>query len=598
MATVPLSGTNIRLLTGIPFHNDYKNTRWFDTKSEQTNYFLNKPTSYTKSDHTFQRIEDRHFIKVDKSIDELWGTNYLMFQNSLYNSKWFYAFVTKLEYVNPTNTKVYFQIDVFQTWLFEMNFKPSFVMREHCDLWNEDGTPIENTIDEGLNYGTNYDTVSVEHWRPFSDIFFLVIVSQSGIHYENKTPDATINAIPQPLTYYVHPFKLDGTALEVGVGNQVYGLAPLAQMLNRIATNDETVNNIASMYVTDFVGKDMTITNGVPSFSDEEFEWVRVGGGDVSQADWLTIKVNYIREYDPITHNFGNKYSGFKPVKESKLLMYPYTVTLLDDFKGNRIELRNEYIEGQDLKITARGSIGTSNKVSYSVVDYLTEGIQNDKERLIVSLEHSLINNDPNDIPIISDFLSAYLQGNKNQIDNQKQAIMLNGSFGALTSGAVGASQSSWISKGNMMVNPIGMATAVGQAGMGVGNAIVQLQGIEAKIKDITNTPPQLVKMGSNTAFDFGNGYTGVYIIKKQIKDEYINQLSDFFNLYGYKVNRVKLPNFHTRKYWNFIQTVNCTIVGNFNNDDLTELKNVFDNGITLWHTDDVGNYALENEVI
>src|SRR6185312_11723432 len=157
MATVPLSGTNIRLLSGVPFSNDYKNTRWFDTKSEQTNYFTSKPLKHSMTEANFQRIEGFNFIAVNKSIDDLWGTNYIMFQNSQYNAKWFYGFVTKLEYVQKNRTNVHFQIDVFQTWKFEMNFKPSFVIREHCPLWNKDGSPIINTVDEGLNYGSEYD---------------------------------------------------------------------------------------------------------------------------------------------------------------------------------------------------------------------------------------------------------------------------------------------------------------------------------------------------------------------------------------------------------------------------------------------------------
>jgi hypothetical protein len=124
------------------------------------------------------------------------------------------------------------------------------------------------------------------------------------------------------------------------------------------------------------------------------------------------------------------------------------------------------------------------------------------------------------------------------------------------------------------------------------------LQGIQAKQKDIANMPPQMVKMGSNTAFDYGNNVQGLYIIKKQITSEYRKKLSDYFGMFGYKVNEVKIPNFHTRKSWNYVQTSACTILGNFNNEDLNELKSVFDNGITLWHTDDVGNYSLDNGVI
>lgn len=129
MATVPLSGSNIRLLSGVPFNNDYVNTRWFDTISDQTSYFTGKNVIHSMMDATFVRIEGRNYIKVNRSIDDLWSTNYLMFQNASYNSKWFYAFVTKLEYVRQELTYVHFEIDVFQTWKFEMNFKPSYVVR-------------------------------------------------------------------------------------------------------------------------------------------------------------------------------------------------------------------------------------------------------------------------------------------------------------------------------------------------------------------------------------------------------------------------------------------------------------------------------------
>src|SRR5690625_3527178 len=182
MATVPISGTSIRLLSGIPFNSDYKNTRWFNSRNEQNSYFNSRNTVHSITQSSFQRIEGRHFVKVNRSIDDLWGTNYLTFLNK---NKRFYAFVTNLEYINDGLTHVHFQIDVLQTWLFEMDFKPSYVVREHRPLWNSDGTPVINNIDEGLNYGYDYDVVSVQNWQPVDDIYFLVVVSKSAVHSPN-----------------------------------------------------------------------------------------------------------------------------------------------------------------------------------------------------------------------------------------------------------------------------------------------------------------------------------------------------------------------------------------------------------------------------
>lgn len=224
---------------------------------------------------------------------------------------------------------------------------------------------------------------------------------------------------------------------------------------------------------------------------------------------------------------------------------------------------------------------------------YLQDNDSTDVQQLtqILQLENALINNNPNDLPIMSDYLSAFLQGNKNQIANQRSTIQWDGTMGVISSG-IGAVASA------AMMNPIGVASSIGSAAKTTGDSLLKLNAINAKIQDISNVPPSLSKMGSNSQFDFGNGYTGVYVIKKQITDEYIRKLTDYFNMFGYKVNEVKTPNLHTRQNWNFVQTESCIITGDMNNQDLQAIRNIFDNGITLWHTDSIGSYDLANGVI
>jgi hypothetical protein len=608
MATVPLSGTDIRLLSGIPFSNDYKNTRWFDTVTDQMAYFNSKPIVHSIVEANFQRIEGYSFIAVNKSIDELWGTNYVMFRNTAYNNKWFYGFVTKLEYKQRNNTHVHFQIDVFQTWKFEMDFKPSYIVREHCKLWNEDGSPVVNTVDEGLDYGTEYSTVDVKRYVPFDDIYFLVIVCKSLLHDRNdeqaKDFFPTINASPQPLCYYVHPFKLDGSEPLVMTNGEAGILSPPTEVLKYLYQFDDAVNNVVSLYVTDYLGIDCDYTDGVLTLPTENFVNVSMMENIEGVEKYFnTFFVHDIKNYQTKENMIGNKWLDYSPVTESKLLMYPYTQLILADFKGNQVTIKNEHINAEHIVLLTKGSLGTSNKVSYGLKGYNYNANELENE---VMNEFSLINNDPNDIPILTDMLSAYLQGNRNSIANQQSSIIFNGVMNgisgvsnAVTGGAMGA-------VGGSALGPMGTVAGAVSGAMGgitstvqgAGNAVLQMQGIQAKQKDINNVPPSISKMGGNTAYATGNGYNGLYIIKKQIKPEYRKKLSDFFNMFGYKVNEVKTPNFHTRQNWNYVQTSNCMITGNFNNDDLIELKAIFDNGITLWHTNDVGNYSLGNEVI
>lgn len=595
MATIPLSGTNIRLLSGIPFSNDYKHTRWFDSSTEQTAYFLGKTPVHEMTRASFQRQDNKTFIAVNKRIDSLYGVNYVMFQNEDYSTKWFYGFVTRLEYKNDATTYVHVQLDLFQTWKNRIQFQPSFVVREHRPLWQSDGRPVVNTIDEGLEYGLEYDTVSVERIQPSDGIQFLVIISKTPMHVGNDGNDIKPVRIgmPQPLTYYVVPYDTKNPTVVVadGEGDSSVINDPTTVMKDLYA-NEKAVNNIVSMYITDHIGKAITITRtqGQPTvikgLYPDSFPNVTIG--DNTNCLYVKSLSNFTTDLIPVS---DNKYADFVPVTESKLLMYPYTNIVLDDFKGNRTAYKVEYINGNHLGLMVKGSLGLSNYVSYGIDNYNHGNVMDNPEFGALNNESALISNVPNDVTVINDYLSAFLQGNRNQIENQENSILFNGVMNGIQAGVSGAGSA-------MERNPFGVAQAVGQVAQGAGNTVLELQGIEAKQKDIANIPPTIQKMGSNTAYSMGHGFNGVYLIKKQIKAEYRRKLQAFFNMYGYKTNEVKVPNFHTRRYWNYVQTKGCVILGDFNADDLVELKAIFDNGITLWHTDQVGNYELANEVL
>lgn len=590
MAIVPLSGTNIRLMSGIPFSSDYKHTRWFDTITEQTNYFLAKPIVHQMTEANFQRIEGKSYVAVNASIDELHSAKYIMFQNAQYNNKWFYAFVEKLEYKNKGLTHVHMRLDVLQTWRFEMVFRPSYVVREHRPLWNADGSPVINTVDEGLNYGTEYDVVSIEQYKPTFGYKWLVIATKTPMHYEGSVA-VTPNVVgtPQPLTYYIVPFKDDDTVPNVYISDISQGilLSKPTEVLKGLYTDEQAVNNVVSIYVSDYVGISCSEDeNGTLTFSGGTVRGVQIADG---ASYFNCLRVNKVNNFSILSENIGNKYSGYKSVTESKLLMHPYTELVFMDFKGNIANFKNEYISSQNIVVRTKGSLGTSNKTSYGISDYNTD--TNSSLVFETSDENALINNEPNDIPIITDLLSAYLQGNKNAIQVSKDSAVFNGVVGGINSAITGVGSA-------MMRNPIGVASATTEVVQGAGNTVLQLQAINAKQKDIANVPPQLSKQGSNSSYTVGNRFNGLFIIKKQIKPEYRKKLSDFFKMFGYKTNEVKVPNFHTRQNWNYVQTESCHIKGDFNNEDLNELQSIFDSGITLWHYDDVGNYALENEVI
>ena len=574
---LPLSGSNIQLLANIPFREDYKHTRYFSTRSEQNEWFSGRTVVHAMTQANYQRIEGKYMVRVNKHIDDLWQVNYLRFQNSQYSNKWFYAFVTKMEYENKMNTRVYFEVDVFQTWFLDTTFQPSYVVREHRPQFNSDGTPVINTVEEGIDYGSEYDITSIKQVRPSSGVMFLVIVCKSLMHGTDAKKITPIkNGIPQPLSFYIHPFLADGTV----PSSNFEGLSPINTVLKGIYSQDDAVNNVVALYVTEYIGEDI-VSEGDSglSLTFNESRFSKASIADDQSENFTTVYVSDLPAYTTKRIAFSDdKYKDLASVTETKLLMYPYACIELTDFKGVSQTYKLEYLDEEGITLNVMGSLGTSNKVSYGLPFYNTtlDGT-GDPDKM--SLQNAIISNSANDIPILNDYLSAYLQGNRNSLSVQQRSIEFNGAMNAIgtVTGGGGA--------GNIVQ---GLAS-------GLGNTQLQLEGLQAKKADIANTPPSLGKQGSNTYFETGNGYNGLYVITKQIKPEYRRKLRAYFNMFGYKYNEVKVPNLKTRQYWNYVQTMSCVLKGTLPQEEHVRLQKVFDDGITLWHTDDIGNYNLVN---
>ncbi len=82
-------------------------------------------------------------------------------------------------------------------------------------------------------------------------------------------------------------------------------------------------------------------------------------------------------------------------------------------------------------------------------------------------------------------------------------------------------------------------------------------------------------------------------------KTEFLKTIDDFFSMFGYKTNEVKIPNLTGRQNWNYVKTIDCNITGNLPQEDLQEIKDMFDNGLTIWHnTSTFLDYSQSNNII
>lgn len=135
------------LLRDCPLDDTYDHTIYFNSQGDQYNYFYGL-RKFVFTGQSYTRV-NRGYVRLEKKSDDLYDCNYLMFQNTSYGNKWFYAFITSVEYVNDEVCEVRFEIDHLQTWHFDYTLKECFVEREHS------ATDVigENTVPEGLEQG-------------------------------------------------------------------------------------------------------------------------------------------------------------------------------------------------------------------------------------------------------------------------------------------------------------------------------------------------------------------------------------------------------------------------------------------------------------
>ena len=73
-----------------------------------------------------------------------------------------------------------------------------------------------------------------------------------------------------------------------------------------------------------------------------------------------------------------------------------------------------------------------------------------------------------------------------------------------------------------------------------------------------------------------------------------------FFHLYGYKQNRVLLPDVRNRYFYNYIKTENVNLSSSgIPKEHLLKLRMIYDNGVTIWHADrsgvKLGDFSNDN---
>lgn len=524
--------TNIRLLKDVPLDTSYDHTIYFSTAVAQANYFLSKQ-KYNLINYTYQRV-NKGVARVGIKADLLYDCNYMMFQNTAYGNKWFYAFITAVEYVNDVTANVSFEIDDMQTWHFDYTVDHCFVEREHV---TDDtiGAHIEpETVDCG-EYVFN-DWHRMKDYDPEGDntdslVRFNVIIAVVDVTPGGDSGPAIgsiYDAIYSGAKLFIFD-SLDKTGIDDFVGSYA-----------------QRTEAIISMYLAPkfLFGRAIPSDHVLP---------------DMAQSHRATISMDAITTNDTI--------DGYTP-KNKKLYTYPYNFFHIDNGAGTGLQLRYEFFTQLTPKIHITGTLTQPVGVVARPVGYkniVNANLQGSTTEVLTIGNYPMCSWN-------TDAYEAWIAQNAIPMGIGMASTVVGGMVASIMNPLAGA---------------VGIGTAIGQ----VSNLLSQ--GYKASIQaDI------IKGNFSNGNLNVPEHFQTFVYGRCSITSEYAHMIDDYFTMFGYGVKRCKVPNRNARPHWNYVKTVGCTLTGSVPADSMRHLCQIYDHGITFWNNgNEIGNYSLDNSI-
>ena len=593
--------TNVKLLK-LPLELDNENQLTFSSVSAQYNYFNSLP-SLAANNFTYQRKDG--VIRFPGCIDDLLQYNYVMYQNSAFGNKWFYAYIDKMTFVSPEMTDISIRTDAFQTWQFDITFLESFVEREHVS----DDTPGLHTVPEGLEFGEaiveNAVTVldvlnATDHGGSSSDVVCCVVgVTDLPGELQNDpldpnppaAPTRIYNGIVQGLQFYAFKNASD--------------LEDFILMYNRAGKNESiaamfmcpvavvSILTFATTWKIEYTYHDQTYT-----VNNVYVVWQSNGGYDGCEisAQRKSVHPKYrVVSFEP---NETRVYSlnGYE-FKNNKLLTYPYSYVNItnnagnnqvykwEDFKLLRNQTTNQAYPSADFRTYASMSASPSTKIV--PVDYKNrfgEGVNREP-----SYEYGLTGQKFPACSWTSDYYTNWLTQNAANIESAWHKTLINAITAPISSGITSSAASP----------EVALAHSAGTMISSVASVITSVEQILATAKTAAIHSDEISGNVNAGDINYSIGNSGFTIMVMSIKAEYAKIIDDFFSMYGYKVNSVKTPNITGRRNWNYVKTIRGKIHGLIPKEDLNTISGMLDNGVTFWHSPSTFlDYSQTNDII
>ena len=537
--------STIVLYSGIPLDNSYNHTIYFASATSQREYFGNNNIVATLSNQYYTRL-NRGRIRVQVPSIDMFNVNYMAFKNTSHENKWFYAFVTSVEYINENVYEFDFELDVIQSYMFDITFRECYVEREH---------PTTDVI--GANKCSEpkltefvYDSVEDYAPNPLATKKYLLL-AESG-------PEVTSPTVNH---YYINSSPFVGYAV----------------LCDSMSDLNEELEKYTSLEVAGFsLGTTDRIIGifEVPSIACS-----------VSSSSSISNNVLFS---DGISR--PTDVNGYTP-KNNKMLQYPFIKIEVSNRKGMVQEFAFEEFDlnsnpNHKAYFNLIADCGINDDVMIAPVGYHGISLPNFDYAVYTSYRKNVPykENNFNTVDVIKGITTAARGASERSISRTASSASQLASMSNPSVASVGAIA-------NRIGNVVGEVAHVGWDAVETGEDI------------IFSYPP--VNNVNNTNIICNMGYSPFTIRVYALESDIAARYDEYFQKYGYAMNNVKIPTRYGRKRHNYVKTRGCLVKGKAPTNIISKIEDIHDKGITYWHspsyvgiyTDDDGE-LLDNSPI
>ena len=637
--------SSIYLLKGCPCDHEYNNTILFETKGAQWNYM--KALMVRSFTNQYYQRYNRGVLRIQARTEDLYECNYLVFSNDpRFNiidvpsddMKIFYCFIDSIAYINENVTEVHYTIDVMQTYMFDYVLGQCFVEREHTLTDDLFGNLVEENFNPSNYTETVLNNITFNHWC--IQIQYVPKDISSDPNAKNIIVSWTLG-VGNVITF-TDAHAMNGASFR---NNTFVGYATVTIPIKGASTIDMTASIQNAIDKLQLLNAQIINVFVLPyelvTEKWAEVEWSNI---DLSATHYcIMYKDGYSASYEssvysisqPVTF-YGRNGDYYVP-KNKKLYTFPYQSLKISNSEGDTDELMFENFNttprlkvigcecpNPELSIYADAyngqSINAEHRISLSNIvscvwseDSATRYWNENKNKtnlamlgsalsIIGGIGVSVVTKNP--APAVGSVINAYQHAS--EISTAKDYFLTSGN----------TMQDIMDSTRRDPMRNMPAKTTVkpvfneGQIKMGAAG----LSGLIASMLDLENKRdiPQ-GKVSYSTILYFLSAY-GFKIIYKCLKPYDARRLDHYFDMFGYAVKDVKVPNIYAtsfsnlRPHWNYIKTDMCVIlpkqistnIKRYVAEDVeSAIKSIYNKGITFWKNgEEVGDYSLDNSPV